>query len=339
MAITSAGYDGSVDEVQWAGLAAFLGTPYAVANSGDWAVTTVAGADRTVRVAVGVGYGHGVRDASSTTVDLQLPTIASGTRWDLIAARRNWQPAAGTTTFVVVTGTSAQAIPAGRLVNAGVQDDQLLALVQVTAGQTVPTAVIDLRAQTSKVLTVASLLALPNAPLGTVARVAGRDYYREPNGAGTLEWLSSDVAPTWECGGSLGQSIPNEVATGMRVGTFQEATGLTSNSASGAAAAVTIATGGRYSVSMATRLVGGGAVGQRGCFITINRPGLADELRIPGSTFEGPRPGDVAASGNLRLVSGDLVRPFVYQNSGGNLAISDLPGTISTLFCGTMISR
>jgi len=212
--------------------------------------------------------------------------------------------------------------------------------VQVTAGQTVPTAVIDLRAQASKVLTVASLLALPHAAHGTLARVAGRPYYREFNGAGTLDWLSSDVTPAWESGGSLGQSVPGTgVAPGMRVANFVEAVGLSANSASGSEASVTIATGGHYVVSMSTRFVGGGNAGQRGCFITINRVADPNELRIPGSTFDANRAGDLTASGNLRLFPGDLVRPFVYQNSGVNLAVSDVAGTIGTRFSGTMLSR
>lgn len=195
MAIQSAGYDGTVDERQFADLASFLGADYAVKDANDLKVTAVVGLDRTVRVAVGTGYGHGVRDVSDSTVDIQLGTIASGSRWDLIAARRNWQPPGGATTFVAVAGTSAQEIPAGRLATPGVQDDQPLALVQVTAGQTTPTAVLDLRAQASKIVRCQSLLAIPAPRVGMVARVgAGEfEYVIGPSGTPLWQRRPSDV--------------------------------------------------------------------------------------------------------------------------------------------------
>jgi hypothetical protein len=182
VAITSVGYDGSVTEVEWAGLAQFVGSAYAVGGLNDWRVETVAGQDRTVRILPGTGYGHGVADLSDANVTLQLPTIGSGTRWDLVVARRDWQPPGGTTTFTHVTGTATQQIPAGRKSGPGVEDDQPLALVQVTAGQTLPTGIVDLRVLPSKVLSVWSLLALPDATIGTVARVGPVEYIRGGSG-------------------------------------------------------------------------------------------------------------------------------------------------------------
>jgi len=146
VAITSVGYDGSVDEQDWANLARFLGKEPCTLGATGWQVTAVTGPDRTVRVAVGTGYGWGVKDDSDASVDLQLQTITSGTRWDTVVARRDWQPTpGGGTTFVVVKGTSTKALAASLLNNPGVQHDQPLALVQVTAGVSTPTAVIDLR--------------------------------------------------------------------------------------------------------------------------------------------------------------------------------------------------
>ena len=147
MAISSVGYDGSVDEQDWANLARFLGKEPCTLGATGWQVTAVTGPDRTVRVAVGTGYGWGVKDVSTTSVDLQLdvPTLA---RWDAIVARRDWQPTpGGGTTFVVVKGASGvtPALPATLLNSPGVQADQVLALVQVQAGISTPTAVIDLR--------------------------------------------------------------------------------------------------------------------------------------------------------------------------------------------------
>lgn len=143
MAITSYGYDGTVLEAGWAKLSGYLGKTYAVGSTADWLVTAVAGSDRTVKVAVGDGFGRGVLDVSNTEVTLQAAVLASGVRWDTVIARRTW--ATNTTVFLIITGTATLAIAAGLNANPGVVDDQVLALVQITAGQTVPTEVIDLR--------------------------------------------------------------------------------------------------------------------------------------------------------------------------------------------------
>lgn len=147
MTISSVGYFGSVTDVQWsATLSPFLGHVPGVKSQSDWALSLVTGVDRTVRVSAGVGYGYGVTDTNSANVDIVLDTVGSGTRWDAIVARRTWTAGSGgTTTFVKVNGTSVKAVPAGLLTAPGTSADQLLALVQVTAGQQVPTALIDCR--------------------------------------------------------------------------------------------------------------------------------------------------------------------------------------------------
>lgn len=118
---------------------------YGVQDAGDWKVSAVTGADRTVSVAPGFGWGFGVTDETATNETLQLDAIVSGVRWDLIAVRRDWTPTAGETKFVIVKGGTGKSIPGGRLSAPGGIDDQPIALVQVTAGQTQPTAIVDLR--------------------------------------------------------------------------------------------------------------------------------------------------------------------------------------------------
>jgi hypothetical protein len=145
MAITSVGYDGQVTEVQWALMIAAVGSAdYGVIGIGDWNVVAHPTTAQAVNIAPGSGWGHGVYDTSDSTVTVQCPTISSGTRWDLIAVNRNWQGAGGATTFGYVQGTSAQAMPAYTS-DPGNIDNQPLALVQWTAGQTQPTAIVDLR--------------------------------------------------------------------------------------------------------------------------------------------------------------------------------------------------
>lgn len=146
MAITSVGYDGSVDEVQWAEMIKKVGSAdYGVVTQPAWKVTGVPAADRTVSVAAGKGWGHGVFDTLDVNTTIQLDTVASGVRWDLVAMRRDWTGTGGVTSIVKVNGTAAKVIPTGRVSGPGVIDDQPLALVQVTAGQTQPTAIVDLR--------------------------------------------------------------------------------------------------------------------------------------------------------------------------------------------------
>lgn len=189
----SLGYDGTVSETQIARMAHNFGADYAVEGAADWKVTAVAGQDRTVAIAPGTGYGHFVRDTTDSIATIQLATITSGTRWDLIVCRRDWQPPGGVSTFEKVQGTSSKVIPSGRLVGPGVKDDQPLALVQVTAGQTLPTAIVDLRTWPSKVITASDLLALPNAALGTEAVVSGTRYRRELDNTNNVAWVIAGV--------------------------------------------------------------------------------------------------------------------------------------------------
>lgn len=152
MAITeSLGYGGTITEDDLAvWRRAFPGT-YGVVAAGDWKVTVKPGVDRTLRVAAGQGYGHLVVDTNDDTeagATVQLNTLASGTRWDLIVARRDWSGSGGTSTFTKVTGTSVQtAVLASRAQTPGVLDEQPLALVQVTGngGGGVISDVVDLR--------------------------------------------------------------------------------------------------------------------------------------------------------------------------------------------------
>lgn len=147
MAFTSIGYDGTVNELQWAELVPSAGSStYGVKGAGDLKVTAVPGQPLMVSVAAGTGWGHGVMDTEAANTTITCDSITSGSRWDLISLRRDWQPLAGGPTSVAkVTGTAEKKIPDSREDSPGVIDDQPLALVQWTAGQTQPTAIVDLR--------------------------------------------------------------------------------------------------------------------------------------------------------------------------------------------------
>ena len=200
MSITSVGYDGTINEVQFAKLAPLLGSDYSVGGPTDWKVEVVAGQDRTIRILPGSGYGQGVLDTADAQETLQLGAIASGSRWDLVVARRDWQPPGGTTAFAAVQGAAAQAIPAGRIVGPGVQDDQPIALVQVTAGQTLPTAVVDLRCWHGNggvVAATTDALAYLTR-LGSVIFVGAVAWIRLLDLTGNPVWSQLGSAPTWD---------------------------------------------------------------------------------------------------------------------------------------------
>ncbi|WP_190264885.1 hypothetical protein [Glutamicibacter nicotianae] len=146
MAIVSIGYDGTVDETQWAQMVSKVGvSEYGVDRAGDFATSIIAG-DRAVAVAPGTAWGMGVLDVSDSAVSVLLDSVTTGSRWDLIVLRRDWTPPGGSTVIAVVKGSSAQQIPSGRNMGTpGVLDDQPLALVRVMAGSTAVQEIVDLR--------------------------------------------------------------------------------------------------------------------------------------------------------------------------------------------------
>ncbi len=221
MAITNVGYQGTVDEQQWAALSSLLGSDYAVASG--LAITAVAGQDRTVAIAPGSAYGRGVLTRSDAQATLQLGAIGSGSRWDAIVLRRNW--GTDTSAFAVVPGSSSEQIPAGIQSSPGVLDDQVLALVQVTAGQTAPTAIRDLRAFSAKPITLGSpSAALPaDAPIGLQVRRGTEVWARVPDTTGAPTWLlDSPSRRIWESY----RQVEGELIAGLQdvhVGNFGDA--------------------------------------------------------------------------------------------------------------------
>lgn len=139
----SVGYEGTVNEAQWASLMANAGgRSYGVLDASSWKVSA-GSADRELRIAPGTGFGHGVIDSSSATASLALPAIGSGSRWYCVVVRRDWQ--ANVSVFDVLSGpTGAAAIPT-RQTSPGTADEQPIALVRVQAGQSQIVEIRDLR--------------------------------------------------------------------------------------------------------------------------------------------------------------------------------------------------
>ncbi|NLP82582.1 hypothetical protein HF576_01850 [Microbacterium sp. CFH 90308] len=192
MAIISKGYEGTVNYADWAVLTSHLGAQYSVFGPDAYAVSFGSG-DREVLVAPGRAAGQGILDDSDAPVSLVGATVGSGSRWDLIALRRDWTTSE--TIPVLVQGASTAAIPAGREDSPGSQDDQPLALVRFAAGQTAPQEVIDLRCwhgdggMAAKSLLVRDYL----TRIGTRVWVQGITWVLGFNALGLPTWVPDSV--------------------------------------------------------------------------------------------------------------------------------------------------
>jgi hypothetical protein len=215
---TSYGYDTTTGnpytELAWATAHPLIGSArYGVRSAGDWAVSAVPNADRTVSIAPGFGFGSGVTDQTVENETIQLDTISSGSRWDLIVARRDWTPTAGETKFMKINGGSTKAIPGGRLLTPGGIDDQPLALVQVTAGQTQPTAIVDLRcfANNGGVTANDELVKGYLNQVGTELYINGVEWRYIVGANNVPQWIAANDITTHTPLGATGWSVTGDI--------------------------------------------------------------------------------------------------------------------------------
>lgn len=134
--VKSYGYPGEVDAIGHAHIFRMAGRNHGVLSNTDWQVTPVDGQDRTVAISAGWGFGWGVVDESNGGDTVQLPIVASGTRYYTIIARRNWTTK--TTTFTYVDSGATRVISANLKAQPGVEADQPLSIARVSAGVQVP---------------------------------------------------------------------------------------------------------------------------------------------------------------------------------------------------------
>lgn len=153
MTITSIGYDGTVQETDWAYLSRLLGTDaaaYAVTGTtGDMRCRIAGTGTRPVTVGPGRLFGSGIMDNNSADVVLNPAALASGIRWDTVCMDRNWAGSGGTSTLVIRSGTSTKAITLANT-TPGVREDQPIALIKLDSTFTAVQQIIDLRAQAEK---------------------------------------------------------------------------------------------------------------------------------------------------------------------------------------------
>lgn len=151
MVIRSTFYDTApgegVKETEWAASAQSRGPLYGVAGSGDLRLTAHPTTPYAVNLSPGKFWGSGVWDENTETGIVQSVAPArDATRWDLIAARRDWQPTGGgPTRFIAISGSASKKLPDEREKRPGVVDDQPLWLVKWKGGRTQPEEIIDLR--------------------------------------------------------------------------------------------------------------------------------------------------------------------------------------------------
>lgn len=189
--ITSTGYEGTVDYAEWATLASHMGAQYGVVGKDAFAVSVTTGT-RQVRVGSGVAVGQGILDSSDAAELLTGSAVGSGDRWDLVVLRRDWST--GTTTLVMLPGGSTATIPA-RVTGAGVKDDQPLALVRFSAGQSAAQEVLDLRVWNGDGGLVARHLLVREylTRIGTRVWVNGVTWVLAFDAAGAVQWAPDSV--------------------------------------------------------------------------------------------------------------------------------------------------
>jgi hypothetical protein len=218
MALTSSFYDGVVTESDRARNRAGAPT-YGVAGEIDFKVTAHPSIPYAVLVKAGQAFGHGVTDTAVADQVVQCATLATGTRWDLIVVRRNWQPALGgpSTLEVIQVGTLPTIPePPARKVGPGVEDDQPIFLVKWQGGTSAPVAFIDLRTWTgdggglvAKDDLVRTFLKEP----GTRIHISstGIDWLRRVGDNDTSEWVdvtapkvyAPQTVTNWETTGTI----------------------------------------------------------------------------------------------------------------------------------------
>lgn len=192
MTITSVGYAGTITDSNWRRIAvSAVGSLYGVDDYTSFRVTAGPG-DRALSIAPGGAFGLGVRDTSDAAVVVNGGTVASGSRWDLVVLRRNW--GAKTTTPVIIAGTANRALPA-RNTGFDALNDQPLALVRFSAGQTVVQEIIDLRCIPGDggVVAFHDLARSYLDRVGTVVRIGDLVWTRTINATGSPVWVSSDL--------------------------------------------------------------------------------------------------------------------------------------------------
>ena len=186
MAWTNVGFDGTINEAQWASLAGLLGNGYVAAGNGDCLATAVPGA-RSVSVAAGSLYGDGILSTNSAPETVAMTTPVNG-QWYVIALRRTW--ATNTAALVAIAGatttTTTPTAPPTSFptlnTNVGVLTDQPIAWAWCNSANTT-VVVHDLRMSPYKQTNPVSVSSVNDRDAKFPAPVQGTTVWRNDIGA------------------------------------------------------------------------------------------------------------------------------------------------------------
>ena len=343
MAITSSGFDGTMNEQQLSRLLLLAGVRHAVGSLTDFAATAVNGL-RSVAFAAGEAYTAGVVTTSTASEVLALPVPSAGA-WHLIVLRRTW--ATNTTQLVVIAGsttsTTTPAAPPATFPTIskthGVEDDQPLYWAWVS-NSTSSVVLFDFRDLTvdARLAKVAGGVssewerdrAFPSAVQGD--RVYRKDrgweeaYFSvysassNPRGATPAGW--------YPAGGVM--PVARYLVTSLQVvnANEREVTGGTWvesedkegwRAASGTSTRLRPGIAGFYRADLQFRFPSATAGVRITSVSTVSDPSLERVIRsaLPGYALGN---GASAISGEIRVLASDDIRMMVWQDSGASMS-------------------
>lgn len=217
MGFITAGYDGTVDETQFAEIL----HRYSVVGAEDFKATTQAG-DRIVAISDGVALGPGTRDVATAIPNIQFAS-ASGTRWDLVALRRDWQPPGGASSIAIIQGGSTKGYPTVGTAatnwnrRQGIMDDQPLYLQEVNG--TLLGQRVDLRtwAGHGGVVAKDDLARTYLERIGSRVKIAGMVWSYELGANDIAGWVNENGSGPWVNLTLLGGWVSNGIAKARTV--------------------------------------------------------------------------------------------------------------------------
>lgn len=283
MSITSVGYDGTVNELKWAGLAKLVGDLGNVDGFGDLAVSIAGTGTLPVTVAAGTLFGRGVLDVNSAPVLLNAGALGSGTRYDTVVMARDWS---SNTSVLALRAGGATPVATLTNTNPGVLDDQPLALIKIVAGQAAVQQVIPLVGTSGKITSFASIVTAAQMPSSTqyaFDRSTGHLWaWKLPQVGGAAAWMDL-MAPEWRAIGLPSSVVP----AGSTVPAFCRINGITYLR-------------GVWAKTDGSTFVGGGGTGGLGYSLGTLPPGYR-----PGSAINLPMtPGYTTGTNQARLQIG-----------------------------------
>ncbi|GAA1436280.1 hypothetical protein GCM10009616_35680 [Microlunatus lacustris] len=227
MADFVSGFAGSVDQIEDALRSPFQGNSTPVVRRRTDLAITASSSTRTVNIAAGTIWAHGVRatfDAKTVTFD--AVSTSGQSRWDAVVVRIDWNTATAVVTKVigVAAASAPNVLPAGLRRDPGDVFDVLLAMVQVTFGvNALPvSSVQDRRLSAHKTLWAPSLAALPAADpvlygMEALVGAAGVRYRCGSNSSGVASWLPPGSGWQWATQSAVLASSSTFTGTGMNI--------------------------------------------------------------------------------------------------------------------------